>query len=114
MIRRSVVVLCALAACLVAVEAPSFDADRYLAHIKFLASPEMKGRASGSPELEKAAKYIENKFRADGLKTVGGSYMQPFAITTSSKRGRNNGFESVRNGEIETLQINKEFVPYNF
>ena len=74
----------------------------------------MKGRASGSPELEKAAKYIADKFRADGLKPLGGSYLQPFEIATSSKLGKNNQFESVRAGEIETLQVEKEFVPYDF
>ena len=117
MIRRTVIVLFAVAACCIAIqaiEAPSFDADRYLAHIKFLASPEMKGRASGSPELEKAGKYIADKFHTDGLKPLGGSYLQPFEIATSSKLGKNNQFESVRAGEIETLQVDKEFVPYNF
>ena len=114
MIRRAGVLLFAVAAYSIAVEQPSFDADRYLAHIKFLASPEMKGRASGSPELEKAARYIADKFRADGLKPVGGGYLQPFEITTSSKLGKNNQFESVRGGELETLQVNKEFVPYSF
>ena len=34
---------------------PKFDPQRYLAHIKYLASPELKGRESGSPELGKAA-----------------------------------------------------------
>ncbi len=114
MIRSAVISLAALAACCLAVESASFDAERYLSHIKFLASPEMKGRASGSPELEKAAKYIADKFHADGLKTVGGSYLEPFDIATSSRLGKNNSFESARGGEIETLQVNKEFVPYNF
>ena len=114
MTRRAAILLFAVAAYSIAVGQPSFDADRYLAHIKFLASPEMKGRASGSPELEKAAKYISDKFRADGLKPLGGSYLEPFEITTSSKLGRNNRFEAVRDGKTETLQVTKEFAPYNF
>ena len=97
-----------------AATAPSLDAERYLAHIRYLASPEMKGRASGSPELEKAAKYIADKFHADGLRTVGGSYLEPFEVTTSSKLGKGNRLESVRGGESETLQLNKDFVPFNF
>jgi len=113
-IRRSVVLLPALLVCLVAAEAPSFDAGRYLEHIKFLASPEMKGRASGSPELEKAAKYIADQFHADGLKTAGGGYVEPLEITTSSKLGRNNRFEYVLGGEAETLQIAKDFIPSGF
>lgn len=102
------------AVCLVAAEAPSFDAARYLAHIQYLASPELKGRASGSPELEKAAKYIADHFRADGLRPVSGSYLEPFEINLSSKLGRNNRFESVVNGELATLQPVKEFIPYSF
>ena len=57
--RRNLIILGLAAVCLVAAEAPSFDTDRYLAHIKYLASPEMKGRASGSPEL-----------RTDGVRDV--------------------------------------------
>jgi hypothetical protein len=65
----------------------AFDADRYLSHIKYLASPELKGRATGSPELEKAAAYIADQFRADGLKPADGkSYLQPFQVTTAGQR----------------------------
>jgi Zn-dependent M28 family amino/carboxypeptidase len=74
----------------------------------------MKGRASGSPELEKAARYIADQFRADGLQTVGGSFMQPFDVTTSSKLGKGNHFEFVHAGKSVALQISKDFVPYNF
>ncbi|HVW87643.1 MAG TPA: hypothetical protein VHB50_23310, partial [Bryobacteraceae bacterium] len=58
----------------------SFDPERYLDHIKFLASPEMRGRASGSPELEKAAQYIAGQFHSDGLQSPPGArnYLQPF------------------------------------
>ena len=34
---------------------PSIDPKLYLDDVKYLASPELKGRATGSPELEKAA-----------------------------------------------------------
>jgi hypothetical protein len=104
----------AVVACLVGLQAPSFDAERYLDHIRYLASPELKGRASGSPELEKAAKYIADKFRADGLKMPEGGYQQPFEIATSSKLGKGNRFESVVAGDTETLQLEKEFIPYSF
>jgi hypothetical protein len=112
---RSAILFVAFAACAIAaIEPAALNPDRYLADIKFLASPEMKGRASGSPELEKAARYIEDAFRADGLKPAGAGYLQPFEITTSSKLGKYNTFESIKQGEIETLQVSKEFVPFNF
>ena len=41
---------------------PDIDPQRFLNHIKYLASPEMRGRATGSPELEKAADYIAAQF----------------------------------------------------
>ena len=74
----------------------SFDPDRYLAHIKYLSSPELKGRATGSPELEKAADYIAAQFKADGLEPVGGkSYLEPFEVTTSAQMGRGNRFDFI-------------------
>ncbi len=93
----------------------AFDPDRYLDHIKYLASPEMRGRESGSPELEKAAQYIADHFKADGLKPADGkSYLQPFEITTSAKPGKANRLDVDLKGDAESLQPNKEFEPYSF
>ena len=94
----------------------AFEPDRYLAHIKFLASPELKGRATGSPELEKAAAYIADQFRADGLQPPPGaaSFLQPFEVTTSAKLGKGNRFEFSFGGESQSLQPGKEFIPINF
>jgi len=93
----------------------SFSAERYLSHIKFLASPEMKGRESGSPELEKAAQYIAAQFKADGLKMLDGkSYLQPFEVTTSAKLGKANRLDVVLKDNTESLQSGKDFIPINF
>src|ERR1700685_3214337 len=93
----------------------SFSAERYLNHIKFLASPELKGRDSGSPELEKAAQYIAAQFKADGLKMLDGkSYLQPFEMTTSAKLGKGNRFDFVLKDNTESLQSGKDFIPINF
>ncbi|HYA18497.1 MAG TPA: M28 family peptidase [Bryobacteraceae bacterium] len=94
---------------------PDFDPSRYLAHIKYLASPEMKGRETGSPELEKAAQYIANQFRADGLQPLGGkSYLQPFEVTTAAKMGKTNRLEFVSRQKVESLNVNDQFIPFNF
>ena len=94
----------------------SFDAARYLEHIKFLASPELKGRATGSPELEKAGKYIADQFRADGLLPPAGSsgYLQPFDVTTSAALGHANRFEVSAGADSQDLELNKDFIPFNF
>jgi hypothetical protein len=36
-------------------------------HLNYIAGPETEGRATGSPGIEKAAQYIENKFKSLGL-----------------------------------------------
>lgn len=54
-------------------------------HLYTLASDEMEGRETGTPGIEKAAKYIENEFKNIGLTTFEGlnSYRQTFTFTNS-------------------------------
>jgi Zn-dependent M28 family amino/carboxypeptidase len=63
----------------------SFFIDSTLAkkHLYILASDEMEGRKTGTPGIEKAAKYIENEFKNIGLTTFEGlnSYRQTFTFT---------------------------------
>jgi hypothetical protein len=93
----------------------SFSPDRYLNNIKYLASPELRGRESGSPELEKAAQYIASQFKGDGLKSLDGrNYLQPFEITTSAKLGGNNRLEIAAGPNVESLESGREFIPINF
>jgi hypothetical protein len=48
---------------------------------KMLASDEMKGRKTFSPEIDKAAEFIAAEFKAAGLQTWDGkSYLQEFAV----------------------------------
>src|SRR5436190_9671925 len=44
----------------------------YLDYVKYLASDQLKGRATGSPELEKAATYIAKQFKTWHLKPLHG------------------------------------------
>jgi hypothetical protein len=50
-----------------------------------LASDEMRGRATFTPDIERAADYIETQFRQAGLQTWNGSssYRQPFSMIQS-------------------------------
>lgn len=47
-------------------------------HILFLASDEMKGRATGSPEMQQVADYIINAYKDAGLVPIDSSFVQPF------------------------------------
>ena len=47
----------------------------------FLASDEMRGRKTGSPEIDKAAAFIADEFKKAGLQPVqGSSYLQEFVM----------------------------------
>lgn len=63
--------------------------ERYFQHVSFLASDALKGRGNGTPELERAAEYIEAQFGMYGLKPAGdaGSFFQKFEITTGTEFG---------------------------
>ncbi|MDE3166488.1 MAG: M28 family peptidase [Acidobacteriota bacterium] len=105
----------ALAACSIALAASAaIDSARYLDDVKYLASPEMKGRATGSPELEKAARWIEARFKEFGLKPVGKSYLQPFEVTTEAALGKRNELDITENGRRTMLKCPGDFVPFNF
>lgn len=53
--------------------------------LTFLSADEMKGRDTGSPELDIAANYIASRFREFGLKTLEGApqYLQPVELLKS-------------------------------
>jgi Zn-dependent M28 family amino/carboxypeptidase len=59
-----------------------FSATAVEAVEQSLASDAMRGRAVFTPDIERAADYIESQFRASGLKTWNGSasYRQPFTL----------------------------------
>jgi Zn-dependent M28 family amino/carboxypeptidase len=59
-------------------EAPSFDAERIRAHVKYLASDELEGRGTGQKGGDVAADYIAAQLKSYGLKPAGenGTYFQ--------------------------------------
>lgn len=94
--------------------AAAIDPDRYIAHVKYFASPELKGRGSGSRELEKAAAYIERQFKQDGLKSIpGNGYYQPFSVTVNARMGPRNRLEWSSNGSAHPLRLREQFGPFN-
>jgi hypothetical protein len=93
---------------------PSIDPNLYLEDVKFLASQQMRGRATGSPELEKAAKFLSGKFREFGLKPVGGAgYYQAFPVVTSARVGKNSRLRLSEGTKAVSLRRAEDFVPLN-
>ena len=119
---RLVVGRLALAFCsIAAIAAPArlgqkADEARYIEHIKFLASPELKGRAAGTPGLERAAAYIAGQFKRAGLQPGAGghSYLQPFTVTTGARMGSNNRLVVRTGGSEHGLKLGEDYLPVNF
>ena len=97
-------------------QAPAaINPQAYLAHIKYLASPELKGRATGSPELEKAASYIASQFQSFGVKPVPGSgYEQAFTTTVGARMGATNRLDITDDGKTTALAPPGGFIPFSF
>jgi len=93
--------------------AASAAEEAYLSHVKFLASDKLKGRGTGTPELEQAADYIARQFKEAGLQPVAGSYFQRFPVTTEAKLGRKNRLTLALPGNKLSLKFNQDFVPLN-
>jgi aminopeptidase YwaD len=88
------------------------SADRYMGHVSFLASDNLKGRGNGSPELERAAEYLATQFRSYGLQPRGdnSTYFQKFEITVGAEFGGKNalnvaGTSRRRDRDFVTLPI---------
>ena len=96
--------------------ADSAAVERYMGHVRFLASPEMRGRGAGMPELDRAAEYIASELSALGVQPAGdgGGYLQPFEVTTSAKLGTRNSLSFERKGASQELDLEAEFIPINF
>ena len=110
MFRQSIVFLLSIGlAC-----AAELDPNRYLENIKVLASDQLKGRGTGTPEGEKAAEYIAKQFKHIGLQTVAGSYFQRFPVTIMAKLGPKNRLIWLDNGQKKEAKFEADFTPLNF
>jgi len=95
--------------------AADIDGVRYLSDIKQLTSKKMKGRGSGSPELDRAAHFIAKEFRRAGLRTLlHDSYLQPFPVSVKATIGSDNHFAYTLDGVRTELKIGESFTPFSF
>jgi hypothetical protein len=93
----------------------SVDPSLYTNDVKFLASPDLRGRASGTPELEKAADFIVSAYRSFGLKPVpGNDYKQAFTVTTAGVLAPGNRFDYSDGARPVSLKLSTDYVPFSF
>jgi hypothetical protein len=95
--------------------AADINPQDYLAHVKYLASPELKGRATGTPELETAATYIAKQFESFGLKPADGkSYLQAFPAELGAHLGPKNELTYQDAGAKQSLEEGRDYQPFTF
>jgi hypothetical protein len=110
----SPVVVLSISALASAAPAPIASQD-YQADVNYLASPALKGRYTGSPELETAAAYIANRFKSFGLKPADGkNYEQPFTVTISAHLGPDNRLKADDGGKQSDLVSGRDYIPFSF
>ena len=86
--------------------AASISADDMKRHLYIIAGPEMEGRDTPSPGLEKAADYIENHFKSLGLLPGNkDSYRQLYPLYKDSVTG------TTININGTAFELNKDFQP---
>jgi len=108
------VALC-LALSLWAADQPLVNAKRLQEHVNYLAGPKMRGRGTGTKELERAGRYIADHFKKAGLEPgAGKSYFQAFPVTVGAELGKQNRAEVVRGAQREVLRAGQEYIPLTF
>jgi aminopeptidase YwaD len=113
--------LALLALCGLGLFGADISSKTYLDEVRYLASPELKGRATGSPELEKAALYIAGLFKSFGLKPADGksatslsSYEEAFPVTLGAHDGPGTRLRFREPEETRNLNPVDDFKPIGF
>jgi Peptidase family M28/PDZ domain/PA domain len=89
--------------------------EAYLEDVKFLSSPDLRGRGAGTPELDQAAAYIAEKFEEAGLQPAGeNGYLQPFQVTTGAVMGEDNHLSVHSPAGERSLVPGEDYAPINF
>jgi hypothetical protein len=81
-------------------------AERWWAHVRFLADDALEGRDTGSPGHRKAAEYVVAAYTAAGLQPAGTQgYLQPIAFQSRQLVESRSRLAIVRNGKEEPIVL---------
>lgn len=93
---------------------PAITAPEIQSHINYLASDELQGRMTGTPELYKAADYLKSEFQSYGLKPMfNGSYFQEFPFIKKVEANSDNKI-LLSNNPNKPLTLFEDFTPISF
>jgi len=97
---------------LAAADGPAISTDNLRTHLQYLSSDEMRGRANGSPELERAAEYIAQQFESAGLRPGGvNGWFQPFEVIAGLVVGQGNQLSFSASGKTVTFALGMSYYP---
>lgn len=103
--RFVVPVLAAAAALLVAADLKT-EAERWWAHVVFLADDKLEGRNTGSEGYKTAARYVATEFERNGISPAGAKgYYQPMEFRALQIDDEKSVLELVRGGKAEKLSF---------
>lgn len=88
----------------------AFSPETALEHIQFLASEQLKGRKSGTPEAFIAADYIRSEFLLSGAKLTDDAGFQEFDIITGISLGLDNALQI----DGQTFTVGTDYTPLPF
>ncbi len=89
--------------------ASNFDGKSWWNYVKVLASDQMEGRETGSEGLRKAAAYIVDQLKADGLEPAGSKgFYQPVKFVSRQIDESGSSMALVRNGKAEPLVLGED------
>jgi hypothetical protein len=91
--------------------ADAITAEKARADMAYLASDQLMGRNTPSPQLDTAAAYIARKFARAGLRPLGGSHLQQVKLNVVAL-GEKNGLRIRTGGKQASYEIKKDFVPF--
>lgn len=88
---------------------PNFDGKSWWEYVKVLASDDMEGRETGSEGLRKAAAYIVDQLKNDGLQPAGSNgFYQPVKLVSRQIDESGSNLALVRNGKDEPLVLGED------
>jgi hypothetical protein len=90
---------------------PAVSMSRAKMHIDKLASDEMRGRNTPSPELEKAATYIVDQFKEIGLLPINGSYYHTYTLERLHL-DKPTTFMVKKGFAISEMNLKDDFIPF--
>jgi len=95
------------------VSLPTISMSRAKMHINMLASDEMRGRNTPSPELEKAASYIADQFKQLGVLPINGSYYHTYTLERLHL-DKPTTFIVKKGMQISEMALKDDFIPFEY